>query len=282
VTTKLSTAFGLPDNPELLVKLNAGVQVGGGLLLATGRFRRLSALMLIGSIVPTTWAGHRFWELEDPEQRGQQRMQFLKNLGMLGGLVLELVDTEGAPSLSWRTRRMARHAGVVLTSHTHSDHNHSHELGEHVHELADRAGSWVSDAAAVAAAEAAAGRSAGGRIVATTAGRSKVAAKSAKKAAKQAAKYANQRTGDVGHLVDELWDPTRASEIVRAGQRRAAQALKAGSEQAAHVLATQAGHAGELLSVGAARAEDAVHRAEGALHRAEDAAQRGVEHLPRP
>src|SRR5580693_5999514 len=48
-----------------LVRLNGLVQVGAGLLLATGRFRRLAALVLIGSIVPTTYAGHRFWEEAD-------------------------------------------------------------------------------------------------------------------------------------------------------------------------------------------------------------------------
>jgi uncharacterized membrane protein YphA (DoxX/SURF4 family)/ElaB/YqjD/DUF883 family membrane-anchored ribosome-binding protein len=283
VTMKLAEAFGFPDNPELLVKLNAGIQVGGGLLLAVGKFRRLSALALIGSIVPTTLAGHRFWELEDPEQRAQQRMHFLKNLGLLGGLVLELVDTEGAPSIGWKTRRAARRAGVVISSHAHSPLSHSghghdlgghvHELGDHVHELASRAGEWVTDAATLAAAEAAAGRSAGGHVVTTTTDRSRVAAKAAVQAAKHAADYANRRTGDVSQRVEELWDPDRAAQVLKSSRRRATKALKASSELAAHVLATQAGHASELLAVGAERAEDVIHRAE-------DAVQRTAEHLP--
>jgi len=281
VTTKLSGAFGLPDNPEVFVKVNAGVQVGAGLLLAMGKFRRLSALMLIGSVVPTTWASHRFWEHEDPEQRAQQRMQFLKNLGLLGGLILELVDTEGAPSLSWRTRRAARRAGVVISSHAHSDREHAHELGDHVHQLAGRAGSWVADAAAVAAAEAAAGRNVGGQLVATSTDRSKAAAKAAVKAAQRAAKYANQRGAVVGHQVDELWETnaSRASEVAKASGQRATRALKSSSEHAAQLLATQAGHASERLSVGVARAEDAVHRAEEVAHRAEDAVHSGAEDL---
>ena len=76
----------LPEDPETLVKLNAAVQLGAGSLLALGRFPRLSSMLLAGSLVPTTLAGHRFWEEKDPEERYRQRGNFLKNVGLLGGL----------------------------------------------------------------------------------------------------------------------------------------------------------------------------------------------------
>ena len=63
----------VPDDPELLVRLNGVVQVGAGVLLAVGRLRRLAALALIVSIVPTTYAAHRFWEEEDEELRVPSR-----------------------------------------------------------------------------------------------------------------------------------------------------------------------------------------------------------------
>lgn len=80
----------LPDDAELLVKLNGAVQMAAGLLLGLGRMRRLAAAALIGSIIPTTLAGHRFWEEIDETDRAEQRVHFLKNLGLLGGLVLIL------------------------------------------------------------------------------------------------------------------------------------------------------------------------------------------------
>lgn len=92
---------------KTLVRVNGAVQIGGGVLLAVGKYRRLAALALIGSIVPTTYAGHRFWEESDPTTRAQQKMQFLKNLGLLGGLILAAFDTEGEPSLGWRAKRQA-------------------------------------------------------------------------------------------------------------------------------------------------------------------------------
>jgi hypothetical protein len=59
--------------------------------------------------VPTTLAGHRFWEKEGAD-RQQQLIHFLKNLGLVGALLLAAVDTEGKPSVGWRARRAARRA----------------------------------------------------------------------------------------------------------------------------------------------------------------------------
>jgi putative oxidoreductase len=100
----------VPRDVEQWVKIDAGVKVGAGVLFALGKFPRLSALLLSGSIVPTTLAGHRFWEHEDPKERFGQLSHFLKNLGLLGGLLLAAVDTEGKPSVGWRARKAARGA----------------------------------------------------------------------------------------------------------------------------------------------------------------------------
>ena len=73
-----------------------------GLALATGRLPRLSSLILAGTLVPTTLAGHRFWEKSDSGERQAQQIQFTKNLSMLGGLLIAAVDLEGRPGLKHR------------------------------------------------------------------------------------------------------------------------------------------------------------------------------------
>jgi putative oxidoreductase len=98
---------------EQWVKINAGVHVGAGTLLALGKFPRFAALALATSLVPTTFAGHRFWEHEDPKERFGQTSNFLKNTGMLGGLLLAAVDTEGKPSVGWRARKTAGAAAAA-------------------------------------------------------------------------------------------------------------------------------------------------------------------------
>lgn len=106
----------LPEDAEQLVRIDAGVKVVGGLFLATGRLPRLAAVALAGSLVPTTLAGHRFWEERDPQRKQEQMQHFLKNVAVLGGLLLAAVDTGGAPSLGWRARRAARSAAGSATA----------------------------------------------------------------------------------------------------------------------------------------------------------------------
>ncbi len=52
---------------------------------------------------PATGSGRR----PTSKARATQRIQFFKNVSMLGGLLLAAVDTEGRPSLSWRAHRAA-------------------------------------------------------------------------------------------------------------------------------------------------------------------------------
>jgi putative oxidoreductase len=100
----------IPEDPVTLVRVNAGIQLLAAGALATGRAPRLSALVLAGSLVPTTWAGHRFWEQADAQSGKQQQLQFFKNVSMLGGLVIAAGDTNGKPGVAWRARRVAKDA----------------------------------------------------------------------------------------------------------------------------------------------------------------------------
>lgn len=97
----------LTEDPERLIRANGVVQVGAGLMLATGRLPRLAALALAGSLVPTTLAGHAWWREEDKERRAAQRTQFTKNLSLFGGLLIAAADAHGKPSVAYRTRAAA-------------------------------------------------------------------------------------------------------------------------------------------------------------------------------
>jgi uncharacterized membrane protein YphA (DoxX/SURF4 family) len=100
----------VPAKAEQAVRLNGAVQMAAGALLAMGRWPRLSALAIAGTLVPTTLAGHRFWEAEDDSSKAQQRIHFLKNLSMLGGLLIAAADTAGKPSVAWRARHAIKSA----------------------------------------------------------------------------------------------------------------------------------------------------------------------------
>lgn len=98
----------LPTDTETLVRLNGGVMLGAGLLLATSRFPRVASAALIGTLAPTTVVGHPFWQEPDGITKKQQRDNFFKNLSMLGGLLLAVMDTDGRESVPRATRRAAK------------------------------------------------------------------------------------------------------------------------------------------------------------------------------
>src|SRR3954470_7512509 len=86
VLEPLERATGL-DGPAI-VKINAGAQVVAGACLALGILPRPAAAVLAASLVPTTLAGHRPWEEDDPKSRATHTIHLLKNVAMLGGLLL--------------------------------------------------------------------------------------------------------------------------------------------------------------------------------------------------
>jgi uncharacterized membrane protein YphA (DoxX/SURF4 family) len=99
-----------PTDPTAWVRINAGLQILAAVGLATGKAPRLSSAVLAASLVPTTVAGHPFWEETDPATKTRQRLQFFKNVSLLGGLVIAAGDTNGKPGVAWRARHAAKDA----------------------------------------------------------------------------------------------------------------------------------------------------------------------------
>ncbi|MDQ3988373.1 MAG: DoxX family protein [Actinomycetota bacterium] len=95
--------------PTTFVQADAAVKIGAGLLLAFGWAPRLAATALAVSHVPTTVAEHPF-RGTGGGAGAAQRAHFLKNAGLLGGLMFAAGDTQGKPSVAWRTRRAQRDA----------------------------------------------------------------------------------------------------------------------------------------------------------------------------
>ncbi len=84
--------LGVPLDPELAVQVNGAAMLAAGVALALGVCPRLAAGVLAGSLVPTTLAGHPYWQLEDAAARRQQRTHFFKNVGLFGGALLVLSE----------------------------------------------------------------------------------------------------------------------------------------------------------------------------------------------
>jgi putative oxidoreductase len=132
ILPSMPPALHLPADPVKVVRLNGAVQMGAASLLAMGKLPRLSAAALAASLVPTTLAGHPFWEETEPGRRANQRISFMKNISMLGGLFLAATDTEGRPSLSWRARKATSKASRRIGA---TSHKATAKVGKAIHEV---------------------------------------------------------------------------------------------------------------------------------------------------
>ena len=89
--------------PEVMVWVAIAVELGGAILLIVGWKTRWAALLLALFTLIATFAAHRFWEV-DPAQYANQMNHFLKNLAIVGGMVILAATGPGALSVDGRRR----------------------------------------------------------------------------------------------------------------------------------------------------------------------------------
>ncbi|HWZ72493.1 MAG TPA: DoxX family protein [Casimicrobiaceae bacterium] len=77
---------GLPM-PEVLAVLTVAIELGAGLLLVVGWKARWAALLLFLFIIPVSLTFHNFWTMEGA-QVAMNKIQFLKNVSIMGGMLL--------------------------------------------------------------------------------------------------------------------------------------------------------------------------------------------------
>ena len=74
------------------------IELGGGLSVLLGFKARLGAWALVFYLIPVSLIFHNFWAFTGAEQR-MQMINFLKNLAIMGGLLLVALRGAGKPSL---------------------------------------------------------------------------------------------------------------------------------------------------------------------------------------
>ena len=121
----------IPSDPQTFARINAAVQIGGGLLLATGKAPRVASAALAFTVLPANLGAHMFWSESDPRLKTEKRKEFMTDLSLLGGLMIASADTAGRPSLGWRGRRAAERLSERVSSALPvSDDTFDADLGE--------------------------------------------------------------------------------------------------------------------------------------------------------
>jgi putative oxidoreductase len=83
---------GLPL-PQVFAFGTIGIELVGGIFLLIGFKARWTALVMALFLVPATLLFHRYWSFEG-SARAAQKINFLKNLAIMGGLLM--VSAQGA------------------------------------------------------------------------------------------------------------------------------------------------------------------------------------------
>ena len=86
-TAAYMAAKGLPLVTVLLV-LTILIEAGGGLLILLGWRAREAALILFLFLIPVTVIFHGFWTIEDAAARMNEQRAFMKNLAIMGGVLM--------------------------------------------------------------------------------------------------------------------------------------------------------------------------------------------------
>jgi uncharacterized membrane protein YphA (DoxX/SURF4 family)/vacuolar-type H+-ATPase subunit H len=262
----------VPSNPETAARINAAVQVGGGLLLATGKLPRIASAALAFTVIPGSLGAHLFWNESDPERKAQKRRDLLTDLSLLGGLMIAAADTAGKPSLGWRSRQAAGRiseavsAALPLESSdgTFLDSELAERIGHGLQVGAERGRELASTAAVRSGPLVDAARKRGGELVSTAGEKSAPVVEAARKRARK-------RGAELAETVRE-----RGAELAETARERGAdlgeRARERGVELAAELGETARDRGSEL---GEWAREHGTELAEAARERGGEVAHRG-------
>ncbi|HUJ66530.1 MAG TPA: hypothetical protein VLX59_13380, partial [Acidimicrobiales bacterium] len=181
------------------------------------------------------------WEETDEATKAQQRIHFIKNLGLLGGLILAAVDTEGAPSLGWRARRRARRASYALQVGQSRAHGQAHQALAQAHQALAQAGDLLTQVSGSGAQAMKQAQQTAGAL--STSG-SKAAAR-----AQQSARQARSSAGQNLKAQKAVLVGARKSAAQR-GRAAAEPVLSTGVQKAGELWGSVAGHVHDLVPAG--------------------------------
>lgn len=102
---------GIPA-PQLMLVGAIVFLIAGSVSVIVGFHSRIGASLLLVFLILATYYFHAFWKLSDPQAQQEQMIQFMKNLGLMGAMVLIIANGTGPLSLDSYERSQRRNAGI--------------------------------------------------------------------------------------------------------------------------------------------------------------------------
>ncbi len=166
-------------------------------------------------MLPANFGSYSFWTETDPERKASLRREFLKDLSLVGGLMIAAADTAVKSSLGWRGRRAAeRLSDRVSSALPGSDDAFDADLGERIahglHVGAERGAPYAEAALDL-----------GRELVSIAAERSTLLAKKARKRGEKLAEELAEKTEKARQRSEELANAARERVAAQAKTPRA-------------------------------------------------------------
>jgi putative oxidoreductase len=96
--------------PQIMLAGAIVFLIAGSLSIILGYRPRIGAALLLAFLVLTTYFFHDFWTLDDPQARQEQTIQFMKNLGLMGAMLLIIANGTGPLSLDGKRAEVGEEA----------------------------------------------------------------------------------------------------------------------------------------------------------------------------
>ena len=97
-TKEIMTNYGLTWNQDMLLLGAIFLLTLGGILLLIGYRAGLGAILILMYWIPVTFIVHSFWN-DPPEEKRLEAVLFMKNLAIIGGLLVVYVNGSGRYSI---------------------------------------------------------------------------------------------------------------------------------------------------------------------------------------
>ncbi|CAM3272664.1 DoxX family protein [Mycobacterium intermedium] len=253
----------IPPDAEQFAQINAAVQIGGGLLLATGRLPRVASAALALTVIPGNLGAHMFWNEADPERKREKRREFITDVSLLGGLIIAAADTGGKPSLGWRGRRAAERLSErvsgALPGSSHDallDAELADRIVHSLHVGAERGRELASTAAEKSAPYAEAALERGRELANVAAERSAPIAKKARRRGRELAITAAERTAPLAEEARK-----RSEKFASTARVRGVELAETARHRGSHLADTAAARGSELADRAAARGSELAYTA---------------------
>lgn len=111
-TAKFMASKGMPA-PSVLLAGAIVFLIAGGLSVLLGFKGRIGAALLFAFLVPATYYFHDFWNVTDPQKKQQFMIDFMKNVSLMGAMLLVIANGTGPMSLDSVLSRSKEREGVA-------------------------------------------------------------------------------------------------------------------------------------------------------------------------